>query len=569
MRNFLYIFLLSILFIYYLTDCASITPPSGGPRDTIPPVLTRSIPANKELNYSGNSIRLTFDEYLKIENLTKQLIITPIIQEEYEQKIRKNYIELTFPEPFKDSTTYTFNFQDAIQDITEGNVTLDNVLAFSTGDYIDSLYINGRVNEVFSNEPVEGYSVCLYYADDTLNLFNSPPVYLTKTNDEGKYLIENIKNGIYRLYVYNDANSNLICDMPREMFGFESDTIYLNDNIDSIFLQVQYLDMREIQIQRDGPAGQYYEIKTNKNLVDYSVLPIDTTQTIYHNFGEDKKTIRFYNNIHSKDSIAFAFKATDSLDQVFIDTLFMKFVDSKRDKVAFDVTFSPKNKAKILDGFKGTFQFNKPIIKYSPDSIYFIYDSVTFQYLHDSITSFKINEKKDLFSFDIELFFSEYLTSRIRSDTSFQKTAPGDDEIKPKNNQTKVDNTLVFHAGRGSFVSADNDSSAILEMEYQLLRPENFGIIKGTVQSDFENFTIQLLKGKKDVIDTIHNKRNYVFNHVEPGKYFIRVLIDNNGNGKWDPGNIFKNVEPEGIYFFTDEITIRPNWELTDIDLMF
>ena len=155
MRYLFSIFILSSIVIYFLTYCASITPPGGGPRDTIPPVLLKSYPDHKSLNFSGTTIRLIYDEYLKIDDLKKQLIITPIIQEEYERKIRRNSIELTFPEPFKDTTTYTFNFQDAIQDITEGNVTLDNVLAFSTGDYIDSLYINGKVLDIFSNKPVD------------------------------------------------------------------------------------------------------------------------------------------------------------------------------------------------------------------------------------------------------------------------------------------------------------------------------------------------------------------------------------------------------------------------------
>ncbi|MGD9327891.1 MAG: Ig-like domain-containing protein, partial [Cyclobacteriaceae bacterium] len=312
---------LSFVIIYFLTECASITPPGGGPRDTIPPVLIRSIPEHKSLNFSGNSVTLVYDEYLKIENLNKQLIITPIIQDDYEQKIRRNSIELIFPEPFKDSTTYTLNFQDAIQDITEGNVTEDNVLAFSTGDYIDSLYINGKVMELLTNAAVDDFTVCLYLIDDTLDIFNSPPIYLTKTDKEGKYLIENIKNGTYKLYVYDDANSNLTCDMPREMFGFSSDTIALNGNIDSIFLKVQNLDMRNIEIQRANASGKYFEIKTNKPLVDYSVIPMDTSITLYHNFVEDKKTIRFYNNLDDNDSIQFIFTAIDSLDYTFIDTL--------------------------------------------------------------------------------------------------------------------------------------------------------------------------------------------------------------------------------------------------------
>lgn len=560
--------ILSFLIIYFLTYCASITAPGGGPRDTIPPILIRSYPENKSLNYSGNSIRLIYDEYLKIENLNKQLIITPIIQEEYEQKIRKNSIELIFPESFLDSTTYTFNFQEAIQDITEGNVTPDNVLAFSTGDYIDSLYINGKVMNLFSNRPVEGFTVCLYQVDDTLDIFNSPPLYLTRTNKEGKYLIENIKNGNYRIYVYNDVNSNLTCDMPREMFGFTSDTLYLNSNVDSIFLKVQYLDMRSIQIQRAGPAGKYYEIKTNKTIVDYAIMPMDTSVTIYHNFGDDRKTIRFYDNIFSADSVEFIFQASDSVENIFVDTLFMKFIETKRDLEEFSLTVTPKNKSQIIDLFSAELRFRKPLKSIHLDSIYFEYDSVTYQYLNDSM-KYSLNNRRDVLTFEMELFLSDYIQKLIESDTVSQKRTEDTSPVRGSGGSNPTNKKLMLHIPRGTFISADMDTSTTLVLEYQMLKPENFGSIKGTVNSSFDYFTIQLIKGNKDIVREIHNQKQYEFKTVEPGQYSIRILIDNNSNGKWDPGNIFKNIGPEDIYFFPDELTIRKNWELTDIDLSF
>lgn len=559
---------LSFVIIYFLTECASITPPGGGPRDTIPPVLIRSIPDQKSLNFSGNSVSLIYDEYLKIENLNKQLIITPIIQDDYEQKIRRNSIELIFPEPFKDSTTYTLNFQDAIQDITEGNVTEDNVLAFSTGDYIDSLYLNGKVMELLTNTPVDDFTVCLYLFDDTLDIFNSPPIYLTKTNKEGKYLIENIKNGIYKLYVYDDANSNLTCDMPREMFGFSSDTISLNGNLDSIFLKVQNLDMRNIEIQRANASGKYFEIKTNKSLVDYSVFPMDTSQTLYHNFVEDKKTIRFYDNLDDNDSIQFIFTAIDSLDYTFIDTLYLKFIETKRNFDEFTFSVEPKNNSKISDDFIGKITFNKPIRHINFDSLYFEYDSVTFQILSDTIT-YSLEKRKDVFNFEIDLFFTEYLKSLIRADTlpeGISETRPTGQRAGGSSNRNKK---LIFHIRKGAFISADGDSCKSKKLEYQLLKTDNFGIIKGNVISQYNSFNIQLLKGKNEVVSEVQNEKQYVFNQVNAGQYSIRVFIDNNNNGKWDPGNIFKDEQPEDIFFYPEKITIRANWELTDINLEF
>ena len=568
MKYIFTLFFLSFVIIYFLTECASITPPGGGPRDTIPPALIKSIPEHKSLNYSGNSVILVFDEYLKIENLSKQLIITPIIQDDYEQKIRRNSIELTFPEPFKDSTTYTINFQDAIQDITEGNITEDNVLAFSTGDYIDSLYINGKVTDLFTNTPVDDFTVCLYLLDDTLDIFNSPPLYLTKTDKEGKYLIENIKNGVYKLYVYEDANSNLTCDMPREMFGFSSDTIFLDTNYDSVFLKVQYLDMRDIEIQRAGPAGKYFEIKTNKSLIDYDVFPMDSTQIIYHNFAEDNKTIRFYNNLDDKDSIQFVFSAMDSLDYSYIDTLYLKFIETKRDYEEFNFSVDPKNNSQVTDDFIGTITFNKPVKQINFDSLYFEYDSLTLQYLSDTLP-YTINKRMDVFDFTIDLFYNEYLKSLYESDTLSESAPETRPEDRNMDRSPKPKNNLMFRIKKGAFISADGDSSKSVKLDYRQLKTVNFGVIKGNVLSQYESFNIQLIKGKNDVVSEVQNTKQYEFNYVNAGEYSIRVFIDNNNNGKWDPGNIFRNEEPEQIFFYPEKITIRANWELTDINLEF
>jgi len=567
---FQFLILFSII-IYYLSNCASISPPGGGPRDTIPPVLIESTPENKSLNFSGTSVKLTYDEYLKVENLTKQLIITPILKDEYDFKIKKNSVELIFKEPFADTTTYTFNFQEAIKDITESNVTLDNVLAFSTGDYIDSLHITGKVLDLFTEKPVKESLICLYKINDTLDIFNSPPVYLTKSNTEGKFIIENIKNGRYKIYAYKDANSNLMCDIPKEMFGFKRDSIELNSNLDSIVMKIQYLNMQELFVQRDGPTGNYYEVKTNKPIVSYNVSPLNDYDTLYNNFGEDKKTIRFYNNIGFNDSIPFILTATDSLDQFLQDTLYMKFRETKREKEFFTISFSPKNNSKIEEHFDGAFKFNKPVKKIIYDSIYFEYDSVTFQHINDSLFIATKNTNDNI-EFEIELFMSDYIESLKKLDTANSTKADPANRQKADSKSNTKQNTkfiLHLHVKKGAFISVENDSTDAFVNKYEQLRSDNYGIIKGKVASEHSSYTIQLLNTKFEVVSEIKDEKSYIFNNVDPGQYKIRVLVDNNGNGKWDPGNIFNNIEPEDIYFFQDNLSIRSNWELTDIDLSF
>lgn len=543
--------------------------PGGGPRDSIPPALVKSIPPRQSLNYNGNSVKLTFNEYLKINNLNKQLIITPIIDQKYETKIRKYSIELIFPEPFRDSTTYTFNFREAIQDITEGNVTKDNVIAFSTGNYIDSIYITGKVNFLFNDKPAKDFVVCLYQAADTLNIFNGPPVYLTITNDKGAFRIENIKTGFYRLYAYSDQNSNLRCDIPRETFGYKTDTLNLYNNIDSTSLNVQYVDMSPLKIQRAGPAGLYYEIKLNKNVEEYDVIPADSTFRIYNNFAGDRKTIRMYNTLGTRDSLEYFFHARDSINQILEDTLYLKFIPSKRKKEDLKFSFLPKSDVKITDDFHGIFNFNKPVVSILPDSLYFQYDSVTFQNLAPG-TQLNYNKYLDKISFDISLHYAEYLENLAKKDTltkEVKTSRPGEKKITP--GKSKKQEQLVFHIGNRSFVTVDRDTVKQVEYYYSLLNPENFGIIRGSVTTDYQSYKIELLDKQFNIVDTVSNQLSYIFRNIKPGEYIIRVFVDNNNNGRWDPGNIFKNIPPEDVYIFPDKLTLRANWELTDINLEF
>ena len=567
MKDFLIFTLLVLAILYFLPNCASIKPPGGGPRDTIPPVLLQSTPAHKSINYKGNTIQLEFDEYLKIDNLQKQLIITPIIAEEYEIQVKKYSVELKFEKAFKDSTTFTFNFQDAIQDITESNVTKSNVLAFSTTDYIDSMMVFGTVKDIFTDKAVEAFTVCLYELNDTLDIFNSPPMYLARTNEKGLYSIENIKTGSYRIYVYDDQNSNLQCDVPREKYGFIRDTLDLFGEIDSVHLKVLYNDIREMAITRAGPAGLYYEIKMNKNLLGYEVQALDPGIELYNNYGGDFKTIRLYNNLPPEDSVAFSLTAWDSVGNTLIDTMFLKFTESKRKPENFEYSILPKNKAKIEDRIHTTIQFTKPVINTVIDSIYFIYDSLTVQNLPDSI-QFKMNDKKDEISFEVDLFMKEYMNKIKELDTVKTET----DQSAEKGARSGISRKkfeLIYHVGKGSFISVENDSIPQIEYTYTLINPADYGIIRGKAMTSFESYFIQLLTKKGEVLSEVESMSDWEMKQIDPGDYMIRILVDENNNGRWDPGNILQNDEPEKIIFYPDPISIRANWEITDINLEF
>jgi len=255
-----------LLLVAFAMSCANQGNPTGGPKDTIPPTLIHSYPEHKSTNFTEQEFTLTFDEKVSADRIKQHLIITPYTENKYKFKVKKNILTLKFEEPFDSATTFTLNFSDGIGDITEKNSPTDLKLAFSTGSILDSLYLSGLVNDLYKNEPIKEALVSLYSKEDTVNAFDGKPRYFTKTDEEGFFQIENIKQGQYKLYVLTDKNNNMKIDAEDEPHGFKSGLIHLTQSIEDIFLPIQLIDSRELKLSRGKNTGIYYDILYNKNI---------------------------------------------------------------------------------------------------------------------------------------------------------------------------------------------------------------------------------------------------------------------------------------------------------------
>lgn len=560
-RIFYQIFFAFFLLLFYFS-CANIKPPQGGPRDTIPPVLVKSVPENKSLNFKGNTIKLIYDEYLKVDNLERNLIVTPMGDIDFEDKIRRNIVEITFLSPLQDSTTYTLNFQTAIKDITEGNISTDNTFAFSTGNYIDSLHVSGITENLLKFDSLKNITVGLYNVYDTFNLFKGRPLYFTRSDEKGIFLIDNIKDGKYFIQAFNDINNNLRCDVPKEIFAFDLDTITLRSNIDSIHMQLMALDNRPLKILKSLPSGKYYEVGFNKSIIKYSVVPFDTTEVLYYNLFNSNKGIRFYNTLNG-DSTTIVLTASDSVNNILVDTLNVKFQESKRKKEDFSFKITPQNKSSVPIDFTAEISFTKPVISINTDSLFIRYDSANVDTLR-LMKDLHFNQRRDTL----------YITKILNRELLQPKTEENTEEAGPtkpeaKRPMQKSNPGPVLYAGKGAFISVEDDTSQVMSYSYQILKEEDYGIIRGKVETNINSFFIQLLDSKKKVIKQINSLKEYSFINIPEGDYRIRVLIDNNDNGRWDPGDFFKGQVHEGVYIYPDILTIRANWELRDINLSF
>lgn len=551
--------LLFVIIQVVIYSCANIGSPTGGPKDTIPPQLVRIAPGQGTLEYNDNIVRMEFNEPVQIKDLQNQLIITPSIEGRYKTKINKNSVEILFDQPFDTNTTYTLNFREGILDLNESNPPKDLMLAFSTGKYLDSLQLTGQVTELLTGKPVPDALVALYRARDTLNTFNSRPYYLAKTTKEGFYQFNNLKEGNYLIYGTKDLNKNLKTDPRNEPFGFLKDTIALYSSRDSLNLNILSINPSEIRINNSRPSGRYYEINLSKSAVDYSLQPIEAiNDSLYSNFVEKNQKVRVYNTFPIQDSLATLFIAQDSVGQTVQDTIYIRFEESKRAKEEFKYTLSPSS-GTIEESYKGTITFTKPVKNITLDSIYFQYDTLTREYL-DTTKAFSWNKRRDKLTIETKL---NPEIARLRQ----AEVLAAIDSLPEEQRQPNVKG-VTLNLNRMAFVSVENDSSKAQQGKYTFADPLNFGTIQGTFQHPAENFTIQLLQSSNfSVVKEIKDTHNFTFRLVPPGEYLMRVLIDENGNGEWDPGNVNKRVEPEPVILKKEPILMKANWELRDINI--
>ncbi len=601
--------LITSILILILFACATVQSPVGGEKDTKPPELYESTPKDQSIGFEGKKIRLYFNEWMEADNLNKQLIITPRTDIKYEHTLKKQELIIDLEKTLQDSTTYTFNFRKGLKDITEGNLWQDPVLAFSTGSYMDSLKVSGTVIDLKTNQAVKEFTVGLYDAKyDTANLRQGEPVYFTTTDEEGYYLLQNLRPGQYKLYAFNDKNDNLTNQSASEPYAFYSKEIDLKDSIAPILLNSYKNNEDTLKLTKTGPIGKDFLITFNKGIQNFSIINSnDSSQFIYVNNEENSQKLRVYKENFPElefeyDSIALYVNVIDSIGMSLKDTVYAKYRESRIKSEELKITQMPEKNIKSGEQ-QLIINFNNPIKNINTDSIFVNYDSI----LVYSITSDKIEYGKNRKSVKININLNidsidsikhqqkeladslSSLNSKTTNPIDSSDTLNTDSTVNidkkdktalkgPKmtsdkqgshQSQTKTINGLHLYLGKGAFIGIENDSTQSNNVVFEFMKSENYGIVKGSVQNSSNNFIVELVNNKYEKVDSISNSENFTFNYVKPGEYYLRAIIDRNNNGRWDPGNPLLLIPEEDIIYLNEKITVKANWEVIDkiIDL--
>ncbi len=525
-------------------SCAKQSAPMGGPRDEEPPKVLNMTPNDQSLNTKPEEITLIFDEYIKLDNANKNILITPRInKDEVIITAIKNTLIIELNQDLEDSTTYVFNFQKSIQDLSEGNPAENLKLVFSTGVSIDSLTFSGSVNSYFpgKNDKLEDAIVGLYPIDDTTNVFMAPPYYLTQVDTLGKFNISNIKAGKYFAYAWQDDNNSLKAEYKSEAFDFIKDTISINQNIDGIQFNLSKGDQNPIRLLRSSPSGSNYTIVLNKTPLEISLKNEKLGNEIFYTLGD--KRINLYSEEPVTDSLAFNVNLRDSVGYRVDSLIWAKFEES--DRKAEKLTVTPNSGKSFYQNLSIELTFNKPLKNINYDSLYLYYDTASIIPINPDMLNFKDSLRRDILQISLSI------PDSIPYEAFTLKAA---------------DSTFMDIGGQYNEVA--------LSANYKKLKRETLAdAITGSIEGAEGPFIVQLLDSKDELKREYYfdTGNKFAFNLIEAGNYQIRIIEDANGNRRWDPANYAERRYAERTFYYIDpetgnkNISIRGGWTLEDL----
>ena len=555
MNRILFVFCISCL----IFSCAKIVTPSGGPKDSLAPIMVKSFPMLNSTNFSDKEIHITFDEYVTLNNPNKNILISPPLENNPEYKLSGKSLIIKFKESLKPDATYSINFGEAIKDLHEGNVFKDYSFVFSTGKNIDTLTIQGKVLQAVDHKPSADFFVMLYSNDnDTVKIDTLPysikPYYLTKTDKDGNFKFSGLKNDEYLLFALKDGNSNLKFDLPNEDIAFIDSLVSPIDNLqftinndsivnDSIVSYTLYSFLEEDSIQRllkkEVPEEGVLRFVFRYPAKDVKIEILETlpdTFAVFPTHSMNYDTITWYFS-PNKDSLSLTINYDTLINDTTVMSLKVRKTNNRRNKK--EETVKSLNIATNVSGGK-----------LSPEQslILSFKEPVTDVMLRD--TSWYITGKDTIIN---DLHFEKVDTFGLRY--KLDKT------FKPENSYKIIIPDSVFY----SFKGLTNDTT---EISFKVPATSEYGNLFVTVEmpQNVPQIIVELLDERDKLVrrQIITKTSKVDFKYLAPKKYKLKALVDRDGNGRWSPGDFSKKQLPEEVYFHKDVFDIKANW---DIDL--
>lgn len=582
-KSLYYIFIIIAAAVMY--SCANIGNPSGGPIDKTPPIFMRSNPTPNAVNVKDRKIEIFFDEIVTLKDPSTKIIVSPAQTEMPRMSALGRKVTVELVDSLLPNTTYTIDFSNSIQDNNEGNAIDNFAFAFSTGSVIDSMRVSGYVLDSRTLEPMQSVVVGLQ-SNLAGSAFHKEKLQrVALTNDRGQFTIRNVSPGSYHIFALKDLDRDYKFGNPTEDIAF----------LDSII--VPSIGSREAA---DTVYNDLNEIDTIMRATRPAYFPNDILLSM---FNEDRKSQYLANNLRvdsTRISLTFA-AASDTLPSLSIvgrndvpdqwytlersqtnDTLtywirppHLVSADTLMVATTYLRTDTASNLSWGTDTLKFTFQRQKAKKKKKNEETDSL-EQIRFMELHPLA-----NGTQEVYAplllqtgTPIERYSREafHLQRKLQNDTTFypaeiKSIALRDSTLSRRDLMLKVD----WEPGAAYTLAVDSLAmtdiyglqTKPLKVDFNVRKMEEYGNIVFNIPAVRDSAIVELLDGTEKIVlrAPVKSHRAELLNLL-PGKYYARLFIDRNGNGKYDTGNYDMHLQPEETVYYPGAINLKKNWDV-------
>lgn len=572
--RYIYILILIVVSLSLTGSCANTTtPPAGGDKDTIPPILIKTLPDSGAVNFpvKGGTIELKFDEYITLKEPQKYIYLSPPVEKKVEPKIRGKSIFVTFPSTLDSSITYTLNFGKSIVDNNESNQFYSYTFPFSTGSYLDSLMCSGTVLNATTLLPAENITIAFYKELSDSVIFKEKPSAFSKSDKFGYFVVRNIGKGPFKVYAFSDENNNNMYDPDNEKIAF-SDSLFIPDVVlrDSLkeLLFAEEKDtlaalgrpsLLSLYLFKENPAKQFIkESKRVHSRMAYIKFSTPNAKVISAGFREVDSLSLLKEMSLKRDSLVLWITDTSMVklpDTLHLTVKYLK-TDSLGKLAPFTEKFSlaaPKPKKRDDNNENDK---NKTLKEKEKRS-----DLLEFEIVADPALleqeGFLLNFPNPLIGFEMDSVKLNFKTPKGEKgkltfltiyDTIFSRFV----RLKPQG-RLLPGYEYSLDVKRRAFMDIYKHTNDSIVKSVSLPQDERMSKLTLDVTNVNGSYIVELTNITRDKIFRsykINVDSKLEFPYLQPGKYSVKIVQDMNGNGIIDTGNVIEKIQPEKVRLF-------------------
>ena len=571
--------LCGVFLLVTMYSCANMASPNGGPYDETPPKFISSLPAPNQTNYKGKKVEILFDELVQLDKPSENVIITPPQMQLPVIRAAGKKVVVELKDTLKENT-YTIDFTNSISDNNEKNVFENFSFAFSTGDVIDTLEVSGILLNAENLEPMPGITIGLHKNLEDSAFVKLPFDRTSRTNDKGQFTIRNISPGSYRIFGLNDVNRDYKFDQPGEEIAFNDsiiipslelttrqDTLWKDsltiDTIRTVAYTRYFPDDIELRLFKEDFVRQYLlkPERQQENLLTIRFnAPLDTVPLPKPlNFTPENPDWFFTQETEAGKGVNFWL--TDSLVW-------------KQDTLQVELSYPKSDSLNILRPQTDTLQFvmrrrpEKKKKKKDDESepIVFLGMQIDAPGSMDLFDTVSVTFNEPILELPKEVFYLDQKVDTVWTPVDFELFPDSTNSLNyfirrpwkyAEEYRLSVDSATIF-----SLYGKWNEPYSA---EFKIKKEDEYGHLYINVEGIDTTAYVELLNGSDAPVRKAKVKNGGVlFMDLKPDKYYARLVVDLNDNGKWDTGNYADKRQPEEVYYSPVQYNVLQNWQVEE-----